>query len=67
MMSSQLSQKGYILIVCRYVPWLKDVENRPIMETVKSWVSLPLISAECVGTGQKDENESGRVKEKSGL
>lgn len=29
----------------------ENVVNRPISETVKSEVSLPLIAAECVGTG----------------
>lgn len=51
MMSSQLSQKGCILILCQYVPQLKNVEKRPITERVKSEVSLPLMSAECAGTG----------------
>lgn len=68
-MSSQLCQKGCILIVCQYVPWLKNVENRPITETVKSEVSLSLISTECMGTGslgtwQKDDDESDTVREK---
>lgn len=68
-MSSQLSQKECILIVCQYVPQLKNVENRPITKTVKSEVSLSLISAECVGMGslgtwQKDEDESDTVREK---
>lgn len=52
-----------------FLNWKKSVENRPITETVKSEVSLHLISAECVGTGSlstwwKDEDESDTVREK---
>lgn len=69
MMSSQLVRKGYILILCQYVPQLKNVKKTPITETVKSEVSLPLMSAECVGTGSlsicwEDEDESDTIRGK---